>query len=53
MFGTKGDGKENGNGLSAVFWSFLLASIAVERVGIYIASWSCGGPSNENQSKIP
>ena len=25
--------------------SFVLASIAIERVGIYIVSWSCGGPS--------
>ena len=38
MFGTEGDGEENGNGLSAVFWSFV-------HVGIYIVSWSCGGPS--------
>ena len=44
MFGTEGDGEENGYGLS-VLWPFVLASIAIERVGIYIVSWSCGGPS--------
>ena len=45
MFGTEGDGEENGNGLSAVFWSFLLASIAVERVGYLYLLLGHGGPS--------
>ena len=44
MFGTEGDREENGNGLSAVC-SVLLCFHWIERVGIYIASWSCGGPS--------
>ena len=44
MFGTEGDGEENGNGLSAVC-SVLLCFHWIERVGIYIAFWSCGGPS--------
>ena len=26
--------------MSSVFWSFVLSSFAIERVGIYIASWS-------------
>ena len=45
MFGTEGDGEENGNGLSAVFWSFLLASIAVKRVGYLYLLLGRGGPS--------
>ena len=45
MFGTEGDGEENGNGLSAVFWSFLLASIAVKRVGYLYLLLGHGGPS--------
>ena len=50
MFGTEGDGEENGNGLSAGFWSILLASIAVERVGyLYLLLGHLVDHPKENQ----
>ena len=46
MFGTEGDGEENGNGLSAVCSGLLrLLPLQLKEWGIYIVSWSCGGPS--------